>query len=230
MQYGTVVPGIFLSRPNRFIAHVEMDGETHICHVKNTGRCKELLIPGRTVYLEQSQNPNRKTAYSLIAVDKDGLLVNMDSAAPNKVLAEALQNGLSLPHMGQIIHIKGEAGYGNSRFDFYLEDDAGKTAYVEVKGVTLFQDMDAFFPDAPTQRGVKHLYELEKAVQDGHNAYIIFIAQAKDIRQVSPNDVTHPAFGDALRAVSQSGVIPLGYNCFATPNSLVLKTSIPIIL
>ena len=230
MRYNDIISGIFLKRPNRFIAHVMIDGREEIAHVKNTGRCRELLIPGVMVYLQQHNNPKRKTRFSVIAVQKGELLVNMDSQAPNKVMLEALSQGLSLPGlMKPYTNIKPESVYGNSRFDFYVE--AGQQeAYLEIKGVTLEDGGVAKFPDAPTDRGVKHVRGLIEAANAGFLAYIIFVVQMKGISYMTPNDVTHEAFGEALREAHKAGVTILAYNCLVTPDTLQIDNVVPVIL
>lgn len=230
MRYNDIISGIFLKRPNRFIAHVMIDGREEIAHVKNTGRCRELLIPGVMVYLQQHNNPKRKTRFSVIAVQKGELLVNMDSQAPNKVMLEALSQGLSLPGlMKPYTNIKPESVYGNSRFDFYVE--AGQQeAYLEIKGVTLEDGGVAKFPDAPTERGVKHVRGLIEAANAGFLAYIIFVVQMKGISYMTPNDVTHEAFGEALREAHKAGVTILAYDCLVTPDTLQIDKVVPVIL
>ena len=230
MRYNDIISGIFLKRPNRFIAHVMIDGREEIAHVKNTGRCRELLIPGVMVYLQQHNNPKRKTRFSVIAVQKGELLVNMDSQAPNKVMLEALSQGLSLPGlMKPYTNIKPESVYGNSRFDFYVE--AGQQeAYLEIKGVTLEDGGVAKFPDAPTERGVKHVRGLIEAANAGFLAYIIFVVQMKGISYMTPNDVTHEAFGEALREPHKAGVTILAYDCLVTPDTLQIDKAVPVIL
>lgn len=230
MRYNDIVSGIFLKRPNRFIAHVMIDGREEIVHVKNTGRCRELLIPGVTVYLQQHDNPKRKTRFSLIAVQKGELLVNMDSQAPNKVMLEALSQGLSLPGlMSPLTKIQQESTYGNSRFDFYVE--AGKQhAYLEIKGVTLEEGGVAKFPDAPTKRGLKHIRELIEATSAGFLAYVIFVVQMKGISYMTTNDETHEAFGDALREAHNAGVTILAYDCLVTPDTLQIDKVVPMML
>ena len=207
----------FISRPNRFIATVEMEGEILTVHVKNTGRCRELLIPGGTVYLAATDNPLRKTPYDLIAVDRcrpDGstVLIHMDSQAPNDVAAEWLPNsGLFSEHA----RIRREVTHGDSRFDFCIEDPQGEMppAYLEVKGCTLEKDGVAYFPDAPTERGVKHVRELTALAQGGYPAYLLFIVQMKGVTKLCPNDETHRAFGDALREARAAGVTILAVDC-----------------
>lgn len=227
MQYqGIVIPGRFVDRPNRFIAHVETAEGLQTVHVKNTGRCRELLIPGATVYLERSGNPARKTAYDLIAVEKGELLVNLDSQAPNRVFGEWVAAGGYLPN---VTAVKGEYSYGDSRLDFCLETTGG-LHLVEVKGVTLEENGFARFPDAPTQRGIKHIRELQKAVKAGLSAGICFIVQMEGMQSVSPNDETHPDFGRALREAAACGVDVRAFECAVTPDSLWVRKEIPVVL
>ena len=216
MRYQTVVLGRFISRPNRFIAHVEIDGAVQVCHVKNTGRCRELLTPGAAVYLERAANPARKTQYDLIAVDKNGLLINMDAQAPNKVFGEWAEAGRFLPAPTRI---RPEYTWEDSRFDFLLEDGDGP-CFVEVKGVTLEEGGAARFPDAPTERGVKHLEELVKARQTGYEAAVCFLIQMEGVEWFQPNDGTHPAFGAALRRARDAGVEVLALDCRVGPDFL----------
>lgn len=225
MYYHGVITGRFLERPNRFIARVETEEGIQTVHVKNTGRCRELLIPGAKVYLEKASNPARKTPYDLIAVEKGDLLINMDAQAPNKVFAEWAA-GNFLP---DITAIHSEYVYGDSRLDFCLETNKG-LHLVEVKGVTLEENGRARFPDAPTERGVKHIQELQKAVESGLNATLFFVVQIKDIDSVSPNDDTHPAFGAALREAVSHGVRVCAYDCEVTPDSLFIRRPVPVIL
>ena len=228
MQYSACVPGRFLKRPNRFIAHVEVDGVVEVCHVKNTGRCKELLVPGCRVWLEESANPNRKTKYDLIAVEKknpDGvLLVNMDSQAPNRVFGEWAAAGNFRPGLNLL---RPETTYGNSRFDYYWETSE-KRGFVEVKGVTLEFDGVVRFPDAPTLRGVKHLEELVAAKEAGYEAAVCFVVQMEGMRWMEPNDATHPEFGAALRAAAQAGVEVFALECRVTPDTLEADHLIPV--
>lgn len=229
MKYNQVKKGSFLSRPNRFIAKVLVDGKEETVHVKNTGRCRELLTPGATVYLYVADNENRKTKYDLIAVEKirEGkpeLLVNMDSQVPNAVADEWLRNcGLFSPEAT----IRREVTYGKSRFDFYIEDGE-RRAFLEVKGVTLENGGVASFPDAPTERGVKHIGELVSAVADGYEGYILFVIQMKEISYMTPNDITHKAFGDALRRAEKSGVKILAVDCIVTPDSIKCDKNIQV--
>lgn len=226
MRYENVHTGIFRSRPNRFIAMVELDGKEEKCHVKNTGRCRELLIPGALVYLEKSSNPERKTAYDLVGVDKNGVHINMDSQAPNKVALEWLKaQGWE--------RIRPECRYGSSRLDFYMERGEGacgslRRAFLEVKGVTLEENGIARFPDAPTERGIKHIQELTEAKKQGYEAGILFVIQMKGIRYFEPNDATHPAFGTALRAAAAAGVQVLAYDCQAKPGILVMDEPVEV--
>lgn len=230
MKYTNILHGTFLSRPNRFLAHVMINDREEIAHVKNTGRCRELLIPGATVYLQRHDNPSRKTGFSLIAVEKGSLLVNIDSQAPNKVLLEALTAGLQLPGIQHKLDIiKPESAYGESRFDFYIQARHQK-AYIEVKGVTLEHDGIASFPDAPTERGVKHIRELIKAAESGCMAYVVFIVQMKGMRLVRPNDETHAAFGDALRDAKKAGVQIIAYDCYIAPDEIRLDEPVPVVV
>ena len=231
MDYGKILPGTFLARPNRFIAHVEIGGRTQVCHVKNTGRCRELLIPGVKVWLEKSSNPTRKTKYDLIAVEKerpDGpLLINMDSQAPNKVFGEwAAAGGLGfVPSL-----LRAETTYGNSRFDYYWEfsEQTCRRGFWEVKGVTLEDAGVARFPDAPTLRGVKHLEELVLARRAGYEAGVCFIVQMAGMDYVEPNDATHPQFGAALRKAAAAGVEVLALECTVEPRRLTAGRKIPV--
>ncbi len=227
MKYKSkVIKGNFVSRPNRFIANVIINGKEEKVHVKNTGRCKELLVPGCSVYLCSSMNPNRKTGYDLIASDKNGNLINMDSQAPNDVAEEWLKNG---ELFSESAVIKREVKYGNSRFDFYIEDGSRK-AFLEVKGVTLENNGIASFPDAPTQRGVKHLKELEKCIKDGYEGYIFFIIQMKGVSLFTPNRKTHPEFAEALVNAEKSGVGIIVKDCIVTPDSLNADKTVKYLL
>lgn len=227
MRYGTVVSGRFLHRPNRFLAQVELADGVETVHVKNTGRCRELLVPGAVVYLERSTQPKRKTAYDLIAVDKDGLLINMDAQAPNRVFEEwAAVPGNFLP---DVTALRREVRWGESRLDFCAETPAGPH-FVEVKGVTLEEGGAARFPDAPTERGVRHIRELQRAVEEGAAATLFFVVQMAGIQSVSPNDGTHPAFGAALREAAAAGVQVLAYDCAVTPDSLTIDRPVPVLL
>lgn len=228
MKYKEVVKGVFRERPNRFIAKVEIDGNEETVHVKNTGRCKELLLENSVVYLSVSDNPLRKTKYDLIAVEKQTengtVLINMDSQVPNDMVAEWLKKG-ALFSKNAII--KREVTFGKSRFDFYVEDSNNK-AFIEVKGVTLENNGVALFPDAPTERGVKHIKELCSCVEKGYSAYIIFVIQMSGINLFKPNDATHKAFGDALRQAEKAGVSILAYDSVVTNESVCINKPIMI--
>lgn len=231
MKYKNIVEGIFLRRPNRFIANVLINGREETVHVKNTGRCKELLTEGCKVYLAASDNPLRKTKYDLIAAEKDRsplpfLLINTDSQIPNDAAAEWLpKSGL----FSEKAIIKREVTKGSSRFDFYIED-GNRKVFLEVKGVTLEFDGIAMFPDAPTERGVKHIEELISLRKQGFEAFILFVIQMKEITMLKPNDNTHKAFGDALRRAEKAGVCILAMDCIVTPDSMVIDKEVPVIL
>lgn len=227
MKYKNVVKGTFIERPNRFIAKVDIDGNIHTVHVKNTGRCKELLIKGATVYLAKSDNRERKTLYDLIAVEKkcdnkEPLLINMDSQVPNVVAEEFLIKG-NLFSKNAII--KREVTYKNSRFDLYIEDN-GRKAFLEVKGVTLESDGIAMFPDAPTIRGVKHINELVSAIADGYEAYILFVIQMKGVKLFKPNAKMHKEFADVLSFAKKNGVKVLAVDSIVTKDSIEIYSFI----
>ncbi len=224
MQYQNIVPGRFIDRLNRFVAHVEIDGRVQIVHVKNTGRCRELLVPGATVYLEGNSDPKRKTAWDLIAVEKGKRLINMDSQAPNQVFGEWVSEGKFLP---DVTLVRPETRYGDSRFDFYLEAD-GKRHFVEVKGVTLEENDVVRFPDAPTLRGVKHVEKLIRAHEQGYECWVCFVVQMEDVKRFEPNDSTHPEFGEALRKAEKAGVHILALKCLVAPDSLMISGKIPV--
>ena len=223
MNYDRMRPGIFHSRPNRFIANIEMDGQMQVCHVKNTGRCRELLQPGTTVWCEESQNPNRKTKFDLITVQKGSRLINMDSQAPNIVAGEWLAAG----GLGEINALKAESFHGDSRFDFSFEKD-GRRCFLEVKGVTLENEGVCAFPDAPTTRGVKHLKGLTQAAKEGFGAYVLFVIQMADVSCLHPNDATDPAFGAALREAAAAGVTVLAMDCAVTPDTMRIRQPVEI--
>lgn len=232
MKYINIKEGKFIDRPNRFIATVEVDGSVEKAHVKNTGRCRELLVPGAQIYLEDfdCRMGKRKMRYSLVKVMKGDQLVNMDSQAPNIVVREALLSGhIQLPDMCTLTLVKGEHKFGNSRLDFYVEDSAGQKGLIEVKGVTLEVDGIAKFPDAPTERGVKHIEELVSAAGE-YKVYIILVIQMKSISAMMPNDETHKAFGDALRTAAAKGVHVLAYDCIVTEYGLDIDSPVPVIL
>ena len=226
MKYHRVREGRFLRRPNRFLAHVELDGEEVVCHVKNTGRCRELLVPGATVWLEESDNPKRKTRFDLIGVDKGERPINMDSQAPNRVFGEWAGAGGFRPGLTLL---RPETTFGHSRFDFYWESSEQR-GFVEVKGVTLEEDGVVLFPDAPTQRGVKHLEELMAAKAAGYEATVCFVVQMSGVQCFRPNDRTHPEFGEALRRAVQAGVEVLAVDCTVERDRLEIRQPVPIIL
>ena len=226
MHYQQVIPGRFIRRPNRFIAQVETADGIQTVHVKNTGRCRELLVPGATVYLERGTNPGRKTPYDLIAVEKGDLLINMDSQAPNKVFGEWAAAGGFLPG---ITAIRSEYVYGDSRLDFCIETEKGPHL-VEVKGVTLEEKGCARFPDAPTERGIKHIRELQRAAETGLDTTLFFVVQFQNAHSVAPNDDTHPAFGEALREAVAHNVKVCAFDCLVTPDSLSIRREVPVIL
>ena len=218
MRYGKIVSGVFRARPNRFIAHVEINGKLEICHVKNTGRCRELLPEGAKVWCAVADNPNRKTKYDLITVQKGDRLINMDSQAPNIAAGEWLASG----GLGEISDLRAEVTRGDSRFDFSFTKDA-KTCYLEVKGVTLENDGVCAFPDAPTQRGAKHLQELSRLAEEGYGAYVLFVIQMADVKYLRPNDGTDPAFADALRQAAKAGVTVLAMDCAVTEDTMEIR-------
>ena len=225
MRYPNICRGTFLDRPNRFVAHVLLDGRTETCHVKNTGRCRELLLPGASVWLCRSDDPRRKTAFDLVAVEKGDRLINIDAQAPNAVFAEWAEAGRFLP---ELTVLRREASWGASRFDFYYETPAER-GFVEIKGVTLEQDGAALFPDAPTERGLRHVRELTACRAAGFQAHLFFVIQMEDVSSLAPNDATHPAFGAALRAAD--GVRLPAHTCTVTPGSLTLTDrTVPVLL
>lgn len=226
MKYKNIVNGRFLERPNRFIAHVEINGKQEVCHVKNTGRCRELLQPGVQVFLQVADKPERKTKYDLIGVVKNGMIINIDSQIPNRVVEEWLKSGNPLFDSP---NVRREKKYGNSRFDLYIEDGDRK-AFIEVKGVTLEDDGIARFPDAPTERGVKHIKELQNCIQEGYEAYVFFVIQMKGIRQMQPNWNTHEAFGMSLVEAEKAGVKILAYDCLVTENAIEINAPVPVYL
>lgn len=224
MQYKNMLEARFLARPNRFIAHIEVNGQEEVCHVKNTGRCKELLFPGCTIFVQHHDNEKRKTKYSLIAVKKGELLINMDSQAPNKVVQEWLQEK---QQFGEMVLLKPEYTYGDSRFDFYLET-ASKKMFIEVKGVTLEEDGVVKFPDAPTERGVKHVRELAELVQEGYECAIIFVVQMSGMKYFTPNWQTHAEFGEVLCEAKCAGVQIYAYECDVAIDRLKITREIPV--
>lgn len=223
MRYANMVPGIFQKRPNRFIAHVEIDGQEQVVHVKNTGRCRELLVPGAAVWCQRSDNPARKTRYDLIAVKKGGRLINMDSQAPNTAAREWLESG----GLGKIENLRPETVHGDSRFDFSFTLE-GKPCFLEVKGVTLEDDGVCAFPDAPTERGAKHLRGLAEAVRQGYGAYVLFVIQMADVKYLHPNDRTDPDFGIALREAAAQGVHIVAVECRVSEDTMEISGSVPV--
>ena len=224
MQYQKIHPAVFCARPNRFVAQVELAGQPVTCHVKNTGRCRELLVPGAAVYLEESENPGRKTKFDLVAVEKGARLINMDAQAPNQVFREWAQAGRFVP---ELTLLRPETKYGSSRFDFYWEAP-GRRGFVEVKGVTLEEEGVVRFPDAPTLRGGKHLEELMAAREAGYEAAVCFVIQMEDVRWFEPNDRTHPLFGQTLRRAAQAGVQVLAQWCRVAPDRLDMGGAAPV--
>ncbi len=226
MKYENIQKAKFISRPNRFIALVEIEGKEEVCHVKNTGRCRELLVPGATVFVQEAENPDRKTKYDLITVQKGDRLVNMDSQVPNRVFSEWIKSGGLFEN---VTLIKPETTYKHSRFDFYIEAD-GKKIFIEIKGVTLEKNGAVYFPDAPTERGVRHINELVECTKEGFEAYAVFVIQMKDVTFFSPHDETHKAFGDALRRAQRAGVNVLAVDCRVLPDSIKIEDFVEVIL
>lgn len=226
MHYTNIYRGMFIERPNRFIAYIDIEGSRKTVHVKNTGRCRELLRPGAAVYVQEADNPLRKTRWDLIAVEKGSRMVNMDSQVPNKLVKEWLEEGNLF---GEITKIRPEYTYGSSRFDLYVEAD-GKKIFIEVKGVTLEEDGVVRFPDAPSERAVKHVEELVSAVKEGYEAYVFFVVQMKGVRYFTPNMDTHPAFGEALMAAEKAGVHILAYDCEVSKDEIHIADEVPVVL
>lgn len=224
MKYLNMERAIFKERPNRFIAYVETAQGREICHVKNTGRCRELLTPDAVIYVQRNDNPSRKTKLDLIGVEKNQYLINMDSQAPNAAVKEWLKEGHIFSKEAKIYS---EKTYGESRFDFYIEDGDRK-AFMEVKGVTLEDDGVCRFPDAPTERGVKHIRELMRCMEDGYEAYILFVIQMSPVKYLEPNDVTHKAFGDALREASRAGVHVMARDCHIEIDSIEIRNEVEV--
>ena len=225
MTYSNMTPGSFLSRPNRFIAHVDIDGQTEVVHVKNTGRCRELLPAGARVWCRKADNPARKTKYDLITVQKGDRLINMDSQAPNAAAREWLLSG----GLGPVENLRAETFHGDSRFDFSFTLKE-KPCFLEVKGVTLETDGVCAFPDAPTQRGARHLRGLTEAAREGFGAYVLFVIQMSDVLHLHPNDATDPDFGAALREAAENGVKILAMDCNVTVDSMTIRKPVPVIL
>ena len=226
MRYERIEKAVFLERPNRFIAYTELNGRKETVHVKNTGRCAELLVPGASVYIQRSANPDRKTKWDLISVEKGERMINMDSQIPNRLVEEWIRGG----HLFRdVTLVRPETTYGNSRFDLYVEAE-GKRIFIEVKGVTLEENGVCRFPDAPSERAVKHLEELILAKQEGHETYVFFVIQMKDVRYFTPNTDTHPAFAEALRRAAAAGVHILAYDCTVSPDSIEIDSPVDIVL
>lgn len=224
MKYLNMERALFKERPNRFIAYVETTHGREICHVKNTGRCKELLPEDAVVYVQRNDNPARKTKLDLITVEKNQYLINMDSQAPNQAVKEWLEEGNLFSENAKIYP---ERTYGESRFDFYIEDGERK-AFMEVKGVTLEIDGVCRFPDAPTERGVKHIKELQKCLEEGYEAYILFVIQMSPVEYLEPNDATHKAFGDALREAAKAGVHVMARDCSVSIDSMEIMNEVEV--
>ncbi len=225
MIYPNMIPGTFLARPNRFIAHVEIDGQAEVVHVKNTGRCRELLPAGAQVWCQKSSNPSRKTKYDLITVRKGSRLINMDSQAPNLAAKEWLAAG----GLGEIENLRAETKHGDSRFDFSFTKE-GRTCFLEVKGVTLENDGVCAFPDAPTERGAKHLRGLAEAARGDYGAYVLFVIQMADVKYLHRNDATDPEFGKALREAAANGVEVLAVDCEVTVDEMTIGNLVPVVL
>ncbi len=228
MKYHNIIKAIFIDRPNRFLAKVRIDGVEEFVHVKNTGRCKEILIPGTEVYLEESNNTARKTKYSLISAYKGEKLINIDSQSPNAVIFESLKQE-QIQEIGKTAVVKREVPFGDSRFDIYFENQIGK-GFIEIKGATLECDGLVMFPDAPTERGRKHVYEMIKAVESGYLGFILFLIQMKGVKSFAPNVATDPEFAKALRLCAKSGVNILAYDSIIQKDEIRLGDKVPIIL
>lgn len=226
MKYNNILQGKFISRPNRFIAHIEINNKVEICHVKNTGRCKELLTPDATVFVEKNDNPKRKTKFSLIGVIKDNRMINMDSQVTNKVVQEWILKGNLFTELKLL---KPETKYKNSRFDFYVETPSRK-AFIEVKGVTLEENGIVKFPDAPTERGVKHLRELCECIKEGYDAYIIFVIQMKDVSHFEPNVERHKEFAEALKGAKEYGVNVLAVDCEVSEDAIDINDYVKVVI
>ena len=227
MRYERITQGSFLERPNRFLAYAELAGKKEVIHVKNTGRCAELLKPGAVIYVQESQNPERKTKWDLIAVEKGDRIINMDSQIPNRVVQEWIEEGNLFE---DVRLVKPETTYCNSRFDLYVETGDKRKIFIEVKGVTLEENGVVRFPDAPSERAVKHLEELGYAVKEGYEAYVFFVIQMKGVRYFTPNRDTHPAFCDALKRAQAAGVHVLAYDCEVSADSIEVNEEVPVVL
>jgi len=224
MEYKDVRPARFLSRPNRFIAHIEMDGRTELCHVKNTGRCRELLLPGTEIWVQAASNPNRKTKFDLITVKKGARLINIDSQVPNRIFQEWITSSNYFP---RVKSVKPESSFRSSRFDFYIQTDQDQIM-VEVKGVTLEENGVALFPDAPTQRGLKHIEDLCAWIEQGHEAYMFFIIQMKGVVYFTPNYATHPEFSQALSGARDRGLKIRALDCDVGDDSITARDFVEV--
>ncbi len=229
MKYNNIKCAKFVHRKNRFIAEIIINNNIELCHIKNTGRCKELLIEGVDIFVQENDNPNRKTKYSLICVKKGDLLINMDSQIPNYVAKEAIEKGI-IKELKDISYIKQEVTYKKSRFDIYFEKKTGQKGFIEIKGVTLEENGIARFPDAPSQRAIKHINELIEAKNEGYDVYILFVIQLKNIKHFEPNKQTHYAFYEALKRAKNHKIPILAYDCFVDIDQILLKDKVKIML
>lgn len=229
MKYNNIRYAKFINRKNRFIAEIEINNKIELCHVKNTGRCKELLIKGVDIFVEENNNINRKTKYSLICVKKGNLIINMDSQIPNYVAKEGIEKGV-IQELKDIRYIKQEVKYKNSRFDLYFERKTGEKGFIEVKGVTLEDNGVVRFPDAPSERAIKHINELIEAKKEGYEAYILFIIQLKNVKYFEPNKETHYEFYQALKNAKNNNVHILAYDCFVSSDEILLKDMVKVII
>ncbi len=228
MKYDNIIEGTFIKRINRFIAEVRINGSIETVHVKNTGRCKELFVEGRKVYLQESSNPKRKTRYSLISIYKNNILINIDSQIPNYVVFESLEKEI-FKDFKDAVEIKREKKYKNSRFDIYYKKENGQEGFIEVKGVTLEENGLAMFPDAPTERGTKHVYEMIDAVQNGYEGNIFFLIQMNKIQDFTPNEKMDPKFTKALKEAFNSGVNVLVYDSIVTKDSIQINEKVNLL-
>lgn len=229
MKYNNIKKAKFLSRENRFIAKIKIDDKIELCHIKNTGRCKELFINDVDIFVQYNQSENRKTKYSLICVNKDGILINIDSQIPNYVAKEAIEKGV-IKQIKNVTYLKNEVKYKNSRFDIYFETKEGKKAFLEVKGVTLEENGVVKFPDAPSERAIKHINELIEAKKEGYDVYILFVIQLKDVKHFEPNKETHYAFYQALKQAVKEGVNILAYDCVVKEDEIFLKDEVLVLI
>lgn len=228
MKYDRIREGIFVTRLNRFVAQVKVDGRDELCHVKNTGRLGELLVPGTRAWVQEHEKTDRKTKFSLIAVEREGICYNIDSQAPNELAGEWLESGKAFSGR-TVSQIRKEQKYGNSRFDLMFQLD-GKKTFMEVKGVTLNQSGTALFPDAPTLRGEKHVRELTECLEQGYGACILFVVKFGTAQQFAPNTERQPEFAEALKSAHQAGVLVMAAKCRVTPEEIRIEKEIPVIL